>query len=153
MKKDIFNTQIANIRIPQSSTLQRHYFPDMPNLRDVHLFGLESFSVGSLTNDPNNVAVVNDALIQCTYLTLVNAKSDQFIYRFPLINLIRTQNNTAAPFVSVFGLNEFAGQETIFTKSFIEIANTGTISGAQDESVVFNIYFKYKQYKGVRYQG
>lgn len=152
MKKDIFNTQVANIVIPTASTLQRHYFPDLPNLRDVHLLGIETFSVGSLTNDPNNVPVVNDALIQCTYLTLVNQKSNQFIYRFPLINLIRTQNNTAAPFVSVFSLAEFAGQETIFTKSFIEIANTGTISGAQDESIVFNIFFKYRQYKGVRYQ-
>ena len=152
MKKDIFNTQSANIVIPTGSTLQRHYFPDLPNLRHVHLLGLETFSVSSLTNDANNVPVANDALLQCTYLTLVNAASDQFIYRFPIINLIRTNNNTAAPFVWVDNLAEFAGQRTIFTKSFIEIANTGTISGAQDESIVFNIYFKYAQYQGARYQ-
>ena len=152
MNKDIFNTQIASIVIPQGSTLQRHYFPDLPNLRDVHLLGLETFSVGSLTDDPNNVAIVNNALLQCTYLTLVNAQSDQFVYRFPLINLIRTYNNTGAPFVYVESLNQFAGQSAIFTKSFIEIADTTTISGAQDESVTFNIYFKYRKYRGARYQ-
>ena len=151
MKKDIYNTQTANIVIPTASTLQRHYFPDLPNLRTVHLLGLETFSVGSLTNDANNVAVANNALLQCTYLTLVNNASNQFIYRFPLINLIRTNNNTAAPFVWVDALNEFAGQRTIFTKSFIEIANTATISGAIDESIVFNIYFRYAKYEGVRY--
>lgn len=151
MKRNIFNTQVAVIKIPTASTLQRHYFPDLPNLRNVHLLGLETFSIGSLTDDPNNVPTVNNALLQCTYLTLVNAQSDQFVYRFPLINLIRTRNDTATPFVSVDALNEFAGMTAIFTKSFIEIADTTTISGAQDESVIFNIFYKRKAYKGAIY--
>jgi len=150
MKRNIYNTQTASIIIPQGSTLQRHYFPDLPNLRNVHLLGIETFFVNAVTDDPNNVAIANNNLMQCSYLTLVNAQSDQFVYRFPLANLNRTYNTNTDPHVEK--LNEFAGMSAIFTKSFIEIADVTTISGAQDEAVLFNIYYRRREYKGVKYQ-
>ena len=131
--------QTAEILVPQASTLQNHYFPPQPNLRNVPLTALETFGVDTGSTSPNGVALISDALAAASYLVLMTATNNQFVLRVPYVSMCIT-GGVAATYYQ-FDLTEFSGQEVVWEKSYMFIANTALISGAQDESFLFSIYY------------
>jgi len=131
--------QTAEILVPQASTLQNHYFPPQPNLRNVPLTALETFGVDTVSTSPNGVALISDALAAASYLVLMTATNNQFVLRIPYVSMNIT-GGVAATYYQ-FDLTEFSGQEVVWEKSYMFIANTALISGAQDESFLFSIYY------------
>ena len=135
----INKVQTVEILVPAASTVQNYYFPPQPNLRHVPLTALEAFGVDTVSTSPNSVAVVNDALAAASYLILITASNDEFVYRIPYVSLCIT-GGVAATYYQ-FDLSEFEGQRVVWEKSYIQVANTALISGAQDESYVFSVYY------------
>jgi hypothetical protein len=112
----IQNFEIIEATIPQNSTATRFYFPDQPQLRFVSLLNLElytsstsSFSI--LSGNP----LLDNADLQTTYLVLY-ANDKESINRIPVFAL-NNINDTSTPFA--FDLKPFAGQQIVWSKSYI----------------------------------
>jgi len=139
MSFKVDKVQTAEILVPQSSTVQNYYFPPLPNLRNVSMVALETFGVDTVTTTPNAVAVVSDALAAASYLILITDANQEFVYRIPYISLCIT-GGAAATYYQ-FDITQFEGQDVVWEKSYIQVANTALISGAQDEAYLFSIYY------------
>ena len=74
MAKKIVRHELVSILIPANSTLTRFNIPDLPNLRNVHTFGIQVYSDQQVTNDiisQNNVCS-GPVVLNTSYITLVN---------------------------------------------------------------------------------
>lgn len=129
--------EYAQIVIPANSTSTRFYFPELPNLRNVHLQNLEIPTNVQLPFSPDNQPIINNNLYLNTFLTLINYEGKEFCHQIPISML---QYHTA----STIGLDtlqkQFVGQRVNWTKSYVEFSSSAGISN-QQEVVAFSIYY------------
>lgn len=97
--------QAIEVNVPNGSTLTTFTFQDQPQLtgkdgNPVIINAIELYTAASLSKSPvtgSNLVTIAD--VQKSFLTLYQGDL-QTIYNLPLINLIRTDTNTAGePFV------------------------------------------------------
>jgi hypothetical protein len=141
----LFKHELIEITIPKSSTLSKFYLPDLPNLRNVHLFGLESYTNAQLPKSiisGNNVIPM--AILQSAFITLQSYNGKNFCYQLPLLDLkflsnpAGGENQQLSPIV-------FVGQKINYPKSYIEIADTSLISAVENQVILLgNIYCEIK---------
>ena len=134
----IVKHEFAQINVPKGATNNRFYFPELPNLRDVHLLNLEIPSVDYLPKTPDNKANINNALFQTTFLTLVSYDGKEFCHQIPIQHLIyQSASGTGIDTL----LKQFSGQKVNWTKSYVEFADNTLISAVAEEAVIFSIYY------------
>lgn len=134
------NFKIKNaeyVEIPLgASPKQTNYFPDLPNLRNKPIEGIEVYSVleQSIANSGNAVTSVGNLEPASLFLyfdggTYINV---------PLLSLRRIDNGSAH---AVFGdIPNLAGQNIVWTKSYVQI-NTTSLGGYANKSFLFNVYY------------
>ena len=135
---EINNTTSAEIAVPASSTLARHFFPQLQNLRGRPITGIESFGVDNLTNAPSGNAIVTDTVSQCTFVTLVTQDNEEIVYRMPYVSMARTAG--AASTFFQYDFKALDGKVIDFQKSYVEISDTSTIAGTV-ASFFFTLYY------------
>lgn len=135
----INNSTSAEISVPASSTLSRHYFPQLQNLRGRSITGIESFGIDNMTNAPSGNAIITDTVAMCTFVTLVTADNEEFVYRMPYVSMCRTAGS-ASTFYQ-WNLKELDGKLIDFQKSYVEISDTSTIAGTV-ASFFFTLYYE-----------
>lgn len=111
-------------------------FPDLPKLRYTALQAMTVYTPGTMTATPSNFAPVTTAILQRSYLVLY-ANERQDLYRIPLLELNRFQNNSNDPFVRQ--LFEFPGQKVTWDKSYIQIASAP--GNTTNLAFCFGIYY------------
>lgn len=118
-KFELIEVQVPGVAVTgQTQTLWN--FPDLPKLRYVSTQAITVYTAGTISASPSNFTPVTTAILQKSYLVLyTNERQD--LYRVPLLELNRFQNNANDPFVRQ--LWELPGSKITWDKSYIQIAN------------------------------
>lgn len=131
----IQNAEYVEVQIPTGSTKQTVYFPDLPNLRNKPIFGIETYTAQeqSVTTAGNTVQANGD--IPSASLTLY-FDGGEFIV-VPLTSIRRIHNAGNNSFGDIPNL---AGQNIVWTKSYVSMnANVSNFAG---KSFLFSVYYK-----------
>jgi hypothetical protein len=145
--KRVIKHELVEVLIPADSTATRFLLPDLQNLRNTNLFGVQMYydkivPVSILSGR----AVINKAVFQKSFLTLENYGGRQFLKQSPISLFQTIENNLAdtAPAGNDSSIQEkdfknFVGQKTNYPKSYIDLV---TPSGSEkDEVFLFSIYY------------
>lgn len=120
------NYEFVSVNVPASSTSQRYYFPDLPNLRDVSLNLIEAYNLQTISVDPNGLTICPDTDFKRSFLVLY-ANERESIFRIPLIALNRfVPGATYVP--GVQNLYEFANQRIVWSKSYVQLGAAPSVA-------------------------
>jgi hypothetical protein len=135
----IKNYQFVTIQINQANAVNRQYFPDLPNLRDVYTTSIVLYTAGQFAKDINNVTPVTTNNYQKCYLTL-NVDGNEVIQNMDLKHLqpIATNGNS----YNASGVLPLAPVKIDYQKSYVNIAS-GQNTGSTQFSFCFGIYYFY----------
>jgi hypothetical protein len=143
MAKKIVRHELVSINIPAGSTLTRFNIPDLPNLRNVHTYGIQVYTDIQVTKDIisqnnvcNAVAVLNNS-----FITLVNYGGKEFLKQAPSI-MFNTISANAALSTNQFDNNQksFCGQKVNYPKSYIEFTAAPALPLA-NSAFIFSVYY------------
>lgn len=135
----IDKSYLVEVPVVKSSTSQIIYFPILQNLDGKLTQGISTYSITNLLKSPTNIPLANDNLLKSSYLMLIQGDVNQ-VWNIPLVDLITVHNDSGTVPHNDFAI-ELDNLRIIWAKSYVFIADVSTISGAQNESFVFNIKY------------
>jgi len=138
----IIRHEWVEIVVPANSTLTRFNFPDLPNLRNVLLLGVKAYTINMLPISINNQLqmVSHTALLEKTYITLVNYGGKEFLKQAPaqMFNTTSFNLNTSTNFLETYP-KDFVGQRVNWPKSYVQ--TTGAIGIGADTTYAFSVFY------------
>jgi hypothetical protein len=131
----IKNAEYVEVQIPTGNTKQTIYFPDLPNLRNKPIFGIEAFSAleQGTTTAGNTVQAVGD-LPNATVTLYFDG--GEFIV-VPVISIRRIDNGANHAYYG--DIPNLAGQNIVWTKSYVSM--NATVANFAGKSFLFNVYY------------
>lgn len=129
----IFKHELVTITIPAGSTKTQFYFPDLRNLRNTKLLGVEVWALGSKT--PDGVPTASNAQLDETFITLENYGGKQFLKDCPA-QAFKYNNAVLGTFE--FFKKTFNRQRVNYPKSYI-LWNSG--APLVDTAVMLSVYY------------
>ena len=140
--RKVVRHEMVSVLIPANSTLSRFNIPDLPNLRNVHLLGLQVYTTNEITKDiisQNNVCN-HIAVLHNSFITLVNYGGKEFLKQAPSI-LFNTSSANDQTSTNWFETNPigFVGQKANYPKSFIEFTTPPAVG--TDTAFVFSVFY------------
>lgn len=89
----IKNSQLVEFQFRGSVDANRRYpATDVPNLsrNNIMLYGFEVYAATQVSTAPSGNTVIADADVDKIFLTLRDINKKEFVYQYPLYNLIRS---------------------------------------------------------------
>lgn len=147
MAKKIIRHEMVSVNIPANSTLTRFNIPDLPNLRNVHLFGIQVYNDQEIVTDiiSGNPVMSFNLVNENSFLTLVNYGGKEFLKQAPAVMFDTILKQFKAGGIDgKWQLTEldhksFVGQKVNYPKSFIEF--TAAPAKAFDTAYIFSVYY------------
>jgi len=132
---------MVSINIPKGSTLTRFNIPDLPNLRNVHLFGIQIYHDKLLNKDiiSGNPPVGPGSVLFDSFITLVNYGGKEFLKQAPA-QIFQSLVQPGTIFQAEWDTKSFVGQKVNYPKSFIEFT-APPASATSDIAYVFSVYY------------
>lgn len=135
------NFEFVECVVPQASTGTRFYFADQPQLRFVSMLNLVCYTPAScsasIISGNSNLALAN---LQRTFLVLYY-NDKEAVDKMPVLSLNMVASNSAAAEPYVFQAQNFAGQQIIWSKSYIQTTTAYAGIGAANFSACFGVYY------------
>lgn len=132
----IQNAEYVDLVIPAGNTRQTIYFPDLPNLRNKPIFGIEAYS--ALEQGVTIGGVTVQARVDLANATLTLYYDGGEFIQVPITSLRRVENGgTYASFADIPNL---AGQNVVWTKSYVTM--NATVANFAGKAFLFNVYYK-----------
>jgi hypothetical protein len=142
MAKQIIRHELVDINITANSTLTRFQFPDIPNLRNSMIWGLQVYDVNQLSTSPISQQPLLSSINVLTrsFITLVNYGGKEFLKQAPsvLFNTLSFNSTLSANYYET-DIKSFVGQKVNYPKSFIEF--TTAPAGIVNTSFLVSIYY------------
>jgi hypothetical protein len=131
----IKNAEYVEVYIPTGNTRQTFYFPDLPNLRNKPIDGIELFSAleQGTSNSGYTVQAVAD-LVNATITLYFDG--GEFIV-VPAISLRRISKSTNQSFYG--DIPNLAGQNIVWTKSYVQM--NANVANFANKVFLFNVYY------------
>lgn len=133
---------MVSVTIPANSTLTRYNIPDLPNLRNVHILGLQVYTVDEVAKDiiSQNQVCSHSVVLHNSFITLVNYGGKEFLKQAPgiLFNTISANLQTSTNWFENNPLG-FVGQKANYPKSFIEFSTAPAIG--VDTAYIFSVFY------------
>jgi hypothetical protein len=127
--------ELVEVQVPAGNSKQVIYFPDLPNLRNKQVEGIEVFSNLELTTSISGQVVQDTTSLRNAVVTLY-FKGGEYIVT-PLEAIRRVVNRTQT---SYFGdIPSLAGQVIDWTKCYVTL--NADVVGFSGKSFVFNVYY------------
>ena len=143
MAKKIIRHELVEIIVPKGSTLKKFLFPDIPNLRNVHLWGIQVYTVNALTNSPisGNGLCTHTSVLHQSFITFVNYGGKEFGKQMPAIdfNTLNENLNTSTNWNET-DFKNFVGQKVNWPKSYVEFT-AAPADPAADLSYLVSVYY------------
>lgn len=133
----ITNAEYVEVLIPTGNTKQSIFFPDLPNLRNRPITGIEAYAATeqATSNSGQTVQVLSD--LPNASVTLYYDGGEYIVV--PILSLRRVGNNGAN--TAFFGdIPALAGQNIVWTKSYVSM--NASVANFAAKSFVFNVYYK-----------
>jgi hypothetical protein len=132
----IQNAEYVEVYIPTGNTRTQIYFPDLPNLRNRPIVGMEAYTVLEQPISNSGYTVMAGTECQNSSITLYFDGGEFIVVPFTSIKRIDNGTNHAT-----FGdIPNLAGQNIVWTKSYISC--NGTIANYAAKTFLFNVYYK-----------
>jgi hypothetical protein len=130
--------EAVEISVPSSSTLTRFYFPDLPNLRNAKITGIQVYTAGTITATPlTGSTPVTTADLKKSFLTLYEGDL-QLVYNVPMLNFNNIVNSAADPYT--FELPNVNGITISWVKSYV---NLPTALATTNVAYSFGVYYHF----------
>jgi len=130
--------EAVEIAVPNSSTLTRFYFPDLPNLRNAKITGIQVYTAGTITATPlTGSTPVTTADLKKSFLTLYEGDL-QLVYNVPMLNFNNIVNSAADPYT--FELPNVNGITISWVKSYV---NLPTALATTNVAYSFGVYYHF----------
>lgn len=130
--------EAVEISVPTSSTLTRFYFPDLPNLRNAKITGIQVYTAGTITATPlTGSTPVTTADLKKSFLTLYEGDL-QLVYNVPMLNFNNIVNSAADPYS--FELPNVNGITVSWVKSYV---NLPTALATTNVAYSFGVYYHF----------
>lgn len=129
----IQRSQLVSVALASgASNGAKFYFPDIPELRDAVIDGLELYTSDELTTSPNGRFVTPSGVVDGLVLNLVQ-ESDRRGQDFPATALVSSQYG---------GIwKEFTGWRLNWQKTYVQVVTNGAVGGEYD--LVVNVFYHY----------
>lgn len=133
----ILNAEYVEVAIPTGNTKQQIYFPDLPNLRNKPIMGIEAYSAveQGTTTSGATVQALSD-LVNAT-VTLYYDGGEYIVC--PILSIRRVGNNGANT-AFYADIPNLAGQNIVWTKSYVSM--NASVANFAAKSFLFNVYYK-----------
>jgi hypothetical protein len=130
--------EAVEINVPNGSTLTRFYFPDLPNLRNAKITGIQVYTAGTITATPlTGSTPVTTADLKKSTLTLYEGDL-QLVYNIPMLNFNNMVNSAADPYT--FELPAINGMTLSWVKSYV---NVPTALATTNVAYSFGVYYHF----------
>lgn len=130
--------EAVEIAVPNGSTLTRFYFPDLPNLRNAKVTGIQVYTAGTITATPlTGSTPVTTADLKKSSLTLYEGDL-QLVYNIPMLNFNNIVNSAADPYT--FELPAVNGMTISWVKSYV---NLPTALATTNVAYSFGVYYHF----------
>lgn len=134
------NYEFIEVVVPQASTGTRFFFPDFPQLRFVSMLNLVCYTADTISNSVlSGNALLPIADLKKSYLVLYYNDKES-VNRIPVLELNRVVSNAATAAFS-YDITPFAGQQIIWSKSYIQTPTAYAGIGAANFSICFGVYY------------
>ena len=134
--------EAVEIAVPSGTTLTRFYFPDLPNLRNAKVTGVEVYTKGLISATPlTGSTPVSTADLQKSFLTLYEGDL-QLIYAVPMLkfnNSVAYNSTTSQNDPYVFNLPTVNGITISWVKSYVSLPTAPTGGTAYS----FGVYYHF----------
>ena len=135
------NYQLVEAIVLQNSTATKTFFPDQPNLRFVSLLNLVCYTPNVVsTSILSGNALLSIANLQKTYLVLYYNDRESVQY-LPILELNRIASNSSSADPYAFAITPFAGQQIVWSKSYIQTPSAYTGISSANFSVLLGVYY------------
>jgi hypothetical protein len=132
----IQNAEYVEVVIPTGNTKQNIYFPDLPNLRNKPVFGIEAYSASEQATTTSGNSVQASADLPSATLTLYYDGGEFIVV--PIISIRRMDNRINHSFYE--DIPTLAGQNIVWTKSYVSM--NASVANFAGKSFLFNVYYK-----------
>lgn len=128
MSKKIIKHELVEVLVPAGSTLTQFQLPELNNLRQVDLWGVQVY-YNSIV--PKSVISQKDVIVksvlQNAFLTLTNYDGKEFLKQCPMVMFQTIENSLANVDPTLASIQEkdfkaFAGQKVNYPKSYINVS-------------------------------
>ena len=134
----VWKHEFVYITIPSGSAPSRVNFPDVQNIRNVHLVNLETYTKDTLPVNPNNTELITEKDMSTMYLTLQLYNGKEFVHQVPL-QRVRIQQGVNSNSPYYMPTKNWIGQKVNWPKSYIDII--GLSSAEADRVIVFSVWY------------
>ena len=135
------NYEFIEVVVPQSSTGTRFYFPDQPQLRFVSLLNLVCYTPNVVSSSIlSGNSLLSVANLQKTYLVLYYNDKES-VNRIPILELNRIASNSSSADPYAFAITPFAGQQIVWSKSYIQTPTAYSSISSANFSVCLGVYY------------
>lgn len=143
--KRIVKHELVEVLIPAGSTLTKFAFPEVANLRNAKIWGLQLWensqvSKSAISLKPTSAAAINEL----AFISLANYGGKNFIDKAP-IRMFQTiaGAGTSGAFIGGFenDTKNLTGQGVNWTKSFIEVSGSVAILAVVDTVILFSVFY------------
>lgn len=144
--KRIVKHELFEVIVPAGSTATRFQLPDLQNLRNVSLWGVQIYYDTIIPYSViSGLPVINKANAQLSFLTLENYAGRQFLHQSPYMMFQTIENNMATTAVADCTEQEkdfknFVGQKVNWPKSYIDTV-TPIADKTQDKVFLVSVYY------------
>ncbi|GEM_PF-1999226 len=124
----VFRQEVIEVEIPAGSTVSTFYFPDMPNLRNAKIFGIDFCSLSVMSVSPQTGKTIIDNVMAKKAVVNLYQGDLQRVKYFPLNFMNRViDSDSASPYTNMQQM--FGGMVISWTKCFIEFKGELTSTG------------------------
>ena len=143
MSKKIIRHELVEIQIPAGSTLTRYNFPDLPNLRNVLLFGFQVYTSNAVTNSiiSGNAVLGHIPVLHNSYTTFVNYGGKEFLKQAPniMFSTLNENLNTSTNWTET-DTKAFVGQRVNWPSSYLQFT-TSPASPTTNQVFLCSVYY------------
>ena len=136
-KFNIGFAEYVEVQIPTGNTAQTVYFPDLPNLRNQPIVGIEVYSSTEQGTTQSGASVQAKADLVNAIVTLYFDGGEYIVV--PALSLLRIDGANRQYFADIPNLN---GQNIVWTKS--KVTMTAGVSNFAGKNFLFNVYYNKK---------
>lgn len=129
----IKNAEYVEVPIPTGNTKQQIYFPDLPNLRNRAMTGIEAYSAVEQGTTTSGATVQALADLHEATVTLYFDGGEYIVV--PVLSLRRVGGTTSFH----QEIPQLAGQNIVWTKSYVSMNNA--VANFAGKSFLFNVYY------------
>lgn len=139
----IIKHEQVEIEIPANESPLKINFPDLPNLRNVHLMSITAFNSNTIPTSVIGTEVIDYALSGGWFVTLQLYNGKQFVNQMPLREFFKTYDFGKIAQEGSYNAfsREFNFQKINWPKSYIEFEPNGYSALGNKRCLLFSVYY------------